>query len=287
MFDPYHKWLGIPKNQRPPTYYQLLGISPEETDAEVITEAALRQVAHLRSYQASPYAQQCADLLNEIGQAKSILLNAAKRREYDARLARKGTPQAGSRANIPMPVARPTAPAPWAGTPMAALCESLVRNGLYTLDELKKILDQWTSEASDPQNTDLFRRWLSTRQAQGQNPPASPAPAPQRRADNGLRSEPAAGPPVTLPTVVATPPPPPKAPAPAVLSPAPAPSTETAPAGTSSSISETDLLVPQAQDGWDQWRQGPTLRDCAAIAVGALGTVAVAALLRLIGLFGR
>src|SRR5205823_2350879 len=35
-FDPYHKWLGIPKDQRPPTLYQLLGVSPQETDAEVL-----------------------------------------------------------------------------------------------------------------------------------------------------------------------------------------------------------------------------------------------------------
>ena len=38
MFDPYHKWLGIPKDQRPPTHYQLLGISPTEQDREVIEE---------------------------------------------------------------------------------------------------------------------------------------------------------------------------------------------------------------------------------------------------------
>ena len=43
MFDPYHKWLGIPKDQRPPTFYQLLGITPGEEDVEVIEEAAIRQ----------------------------------------------------------------------------------------------------------------------------------------------------------------------------------------------------------------------------------------------------
>ena len=43
MFDCYHRWLAIPSDQRPPTYYQLLGISPNETDPEVIDEAALRR----------------------------------------------------------------------------------------------------------------------------------------------------------------------------------------------------------------------------------------------------
>ena len=89
MFDPYHRWLAIPPGQRPPTYYQLLGISPDEQDAEVIKEAALRQTSHVRTYQTGPYAEQCAAILNEIGQARSTLLNPDKRREYDASLSRR------------------------------------------------------------------------------------------------------------------------------------------------------------------------------------------------------
>jgi hypothetical protein len=83
MFDCYHRWLAIPKNQRPPTYYQLLGISPDETDTEVIQEAALRQTSHVRTYQTGPHAQQCQALLNEIGQAKVTLLHPVKRMDYD------------------------------------------------------------------------------------------------------------------------------------------------------------------------------------------------------------
>ena len=56
MFDPYHKWLGIPKDQRPPTYYQLLGIAGGESDVEVIEEAAIRQSTHLRAYQTGAHA---------------------------------------------------------------------------------------------------------------------------------------------------------------------------------------------------------------------------------------
>ena len=89
MFDPYHKWLGIPKDQRPPTFYQLLGISPGETDAEVIDEAAIRQTAHIRTYQIGPQAKECTKVLNEIAQARTALLNPAKRKEYDAFLAKK------------------------------------------------------------------------------------------------------------------------------------------------------------------------------------------------------
>src|SRR5947209_498975 len=89
MFDPYHKWLGIPKNERPPTFYQLLGIAPGEIDPEVIDEAAIRQTAHIRTYQIGPHAKECTQVLNEIAQARTTLLNPAKRKEYDSRLAKK------------------------------------------------------------------------------------------------------------------------------------------------------------------------------------------------------
>jgi hypothetical protein len=87
MFDPYHKWLAIPPGPQPPTHYQLLGISPAEKDAEVIEEAVLQRTAHLRTYQIGPRAKECTRLLNEIAQAKIVLLNPAKRLEYDAQLA--------------------------------------------------------------------------------------------------------------------------------------------------------------------------------------------------------
>jgi WD40 repeat protein len=86
MFDPYHRWLAIPKDQRPPTYYQLLGIAADESDTEVIEEAALRQTSHVRLYQTGPQSAQCTDILNELGQARATLLNPEKRKQYDASL---------------------------------------------------------------------------------------------------------------------------------------------------------------------------------------------------------
>jgi hypothetical protein len=83
MFDPYHKWLAIPKGQRPPSYYQLLGVSPEESDPEVIAEAAIRQCSHVRTYQTGSRARQCIRLLNEIAQARATLLDPDRRRAYD------------------------------------------------------------------------------------------------------------------------------------------------------------------------------------------------------------
>ncbi len=87
MLDPYHKWLAIPPGRRPPTHYELLGVSPDETDPEVIAEAALRQTSHVRTYQAGPHSERCVALLNEIAEARATLLDLARRKAYDATLA--------------------------------------------------------------------------------------------------------------------------------------------------------------------------------------------------------
>lgn len=42
-FNPYRVWLSIPAESRPPTHYQLLGISPDEHDPTVINAAVMRQ----------------------------------------------------------------------------------------------------------------------------------------------------------------------------------------------------------------------------------------------------
>jgi WD40 repeat protein len=95
-FDPYHKWLGIPKAQRPPTLYQLLGLAQGETDGEVIEEAAIRQTTHLRAYQVGAHADDCTKLLNEVSSARQVLANPQKRQEYDAKLAQLAAKRAAA-----------------------------------------------------------------------------------------------------------------------------------------------------------------------------------------------
>jgi hypothetical protein len=85
MFDPYEEWLGIPREHGRPTYYDLLGVSPDELDVHAIEDAALRRTGHIRKFQLS-HTPECTQLLNEIGQALDTLLDPAKRREYDAAL---------------------------------------------------------------------------------------------------------------------------------------------------------------------------------------------------------
>jgi hypothetical protein len=95
MFDGYHLWLSIPKDQRPPTHYQLLGIAPDEQDSEVIRNAAARAYGHVRNYQAGPHAEEASRILEELADARRTLLDPAKRAQYDAKLAQATAP-AGS-----------------------------------------------------------------------------------------------------------------------------------------------------------------------------------------------
>lgn len=94
-FDPYHKWLGVPTDQRPPTNYQLLAISPDEQDGEVIEEAGMMRSAHLRSFQTGPHADECTRLLTEIAAAVDTLRDPHKRTAYDSTLP-KSPPKAAA-----------------------------------------------------------------------------------------------------------------------------------------------------------------------------------------------
>jgi len=96
QFDPYHRWLGIPRKDQPPDHYRLLAIDRFEADSDVIADAADRQMAYLRTQQAGRYGELATRLLNEIAAARVCLLNPEKRRQYDEGLRREpaGDPNA-------------------------------------------------------------------------------------------------------------------------------------------------------------------------------------------------
>ncbi len=75
-FDPYLQWLGIRDPERPPSHYRLLGLDLFESDPEVISGAADRQMSHVRTFQTGPNAAVSQAILNELAVARRCLLNA-------------------------------------------------------------------------------------------------------------------------------------------------------------------------------------------------------------------
>ena len=82
-FDPYHEWLGIPKQEQPASAYRLLGIREFEHDSAVIANAADRTMKHLRTYQAGKRSRISQMLLNEVANAKITLLDEKSKSQYD------------------------------------------------------------------------------------------------------------------------------------------------------------------------------------------------------------
>ncbi len=109
-FNPYLQWLGIRETQRPIHHYRLLGVEAFEADANVISMAADRQMAHLRTFQAGQHGELVQQLLNEITTAKLCLLKPDRKAAYDAQLRAKLAP-ADRPATPPAaaPKARPAA----------------------------------------------------------------------------------------------------------------------------------------------------------------------------------
>jgi hypothetical protein len=118
MVDPYD-WLGIPREQRPPTFYQLLRIVPAECDEQVLEHAAARQMARARAYQLR-YPEEATRLQNTIARALATLLDRNARVTYDRFLA-EGLPLEGSLA---MAAAQP-ATAVGLGSPGPSAAESI------------------------------------------------------------------------------------------------------------------------------------------------------------------
>jgi hypothetical protein len=101
QFDPYHKWLDIRPEDQPPTLYQLLGVAPFESDAQVIINASDQRMALLKGFAMGRWSEPSQRLLNEVARARVMLLDERRRREYDARLRRRLLPGAESTGRQP------------------------------------------------------------------------------------------------------------------------------------------------------------------------------------------
>jgi len=85
-FNPYQKWLGIPPKDQPPNHYRLLGLETFESDADTISHAADRQMAHVRTFQHGQHAALSQKLLNELAGARKCLLDPQRKAQYDQKL---------------------------------------------------------------------------------------------------------------------------------------------------------------------------------------------------------
>ncbi|HEY4258649.1 MAG TPA: hypothetical protein VGM98_00760 [Schlesneria sp.] len=88
-FDPYHKWLGIPKKEQPANHYRLLGITVFEPDLDVIEAAADRQMAYVSQCATGEHLKVSQQILNELSAARVCLLVPARRKAYDEQLGKK------------------------------------------------------------------------------------------------------------------------------------------------------------------------------------------------------
>ena len=103
-FNPYHVWLGIPPDEQPANHYRLLSLRLFESIADVIDNAADRQMAHLRTIQVGKHVDQSQRLLNEVAAARVCLLDPKKRAAYDQQLRAKlaaALPASASGAELP------------------------------------------------------------------------------------------------------------------------------------------------------------------------------------------
>ena len=218
-FDPYHRWLGIRPEDQPANHYRLLGLTPFEDDSEAISDAAQRQMAHVRTYQLGPNSAVSQTILNELAAAKACLLNPQNKADYDTRLREE---QAAKAAPTDVPPARRS----WwlvsaAGTAAVLLCLLL---GILFVGGREsappQVAQAEPASKADPQP--------SVQQPQPESPPQGPpasTPAhPQANAKPAV-IQPTAGPssPALSPEK-STPPPKHVQPAPTPVSDPPAPS---------------------------------------------------------------
>ena len=85
-FDGYRKWLGISDKKRPPTHYDLLAISLDEDDPEVIHAAADQRRRFVESKRGDGHDAVVTEILYRIDEAEATLLNNEMRRGYDRQL---------------------------------------------------------------------------------------------------------------------------------------------------------------------------------------------------------
>ncbi len=108
-FNPYHKWLGIPAKEQPPSHYRLLGVSPSESDGDVISASADQRMNYLYQFTKGEHAADAQRVMDEIARASMCLLDPIQRKAYDASLRAKSQFHSAPTAMISKPATTPIA----------------------------------------------------------------------------------------------------------------------------------------------------------------------------------
>lgn len=82
-FDEYAEWLRIPAGRRPPSHYELLGLTEFESDSEIIYQAAMERMGIVRRYHLGEHGAEAVRLQTEISRALDCLKDAHEKRLYD------------------------------------------------------------------------------------------------------------------------------------------------------------------------------------------------------------
>ena len=90
-FNPYVEWLGLDGSITQPSYFQLLQLPEDVTDAAEIHQAADRAMVRVRGHKPGQQAKLWAQLLDELENAKATLGDAQLRQAYLQQFKRAGT----------------------------------------------------------------------------------------------------------------------------------------------------------------------------------------------------
>jgi len=87
-------WLGLPAGEWPPDHYRLLGLSPGETNVELIEQRAHQRLDSLRRYQMM-HPEPATEAMNRLAQALICLTEPAAKKKYDEALFGSSSPAVG------------------------------------------------------------------------------------------------------------------------------------------------------------------------------------------------
>ncbi|MGC6452183.1 MAG: hypothetical protein ACON5G_16950 [Pirellulaceae bacterium] len=93
QFNPYLQYLGLNTAPKKQTYYELLGVSPDETDEAAIAAGRDDALSKVRGFKPGQNARTWAAILDEISEAFAVLTISERRDAYDKELASGVLPQ--------------------------------------------------------------------------------------------------------------------------------------------------------------------------------------------------